>query len=209
MAYPITAPRLSTLSRFLVVGGSGVLVNTCALVLLHQLIGLPLVIASALSVELAIANNYAWNDRWTFGQTRLSLARFVKFNVASIAGLLLTTATAWLLVHQAGMNYLLANLVGISLAAMCNFVASARWTWRSQGQANRDAGAAALFAVDPQSTVMGLDGLRNTGEPESRTVDLADVAAASKWLEDEREISVGNPDSPVAHTHDRPTSLSI
>jgi dolichol-phosphate mannosyltransferase len=111
------------------VGGSGAIVNTCALFLLYQLIGLPLVVASALSVELAITNNYAWNDRWTFGRRRRSLARFLKFNVVSLAGLLLTTATAWLLVQQGGVNYLFANLAGIGLATMCNFVANVKWTW--------------------------------------------------------------------------------
>jgi dolichol-phosphate mannosyltransferase len=131
MALTTSPHSWSRLSRFVVVGGSGVLVNSCALFLLYQLVGLPLVVASALSVELAIAHNYVWNDGWTFGRTRRSLARFLKFNLVSLAGLLLTTTTAWLLVQQAGVNYLLANLAGIGLATMCNFVANAQWTWRA------------------------------------------------------------------------------
>jgi dolichol-phosphate mannosyltransferase len=119
-----------TLGRFLLVGASGVLVNSVALFVLYGKAGLPLLVASALSVELAIANNFVWNDWWTFGRTRRSLARFVKFNLASLVGLAVTTSTAWLLVQQAGVDYLLANLAGIGLATACNFLASVQWTWK-------------------------------------------------------------------------------
>jgi dolichol-phosphate mannosyltransferase len=125
------APRSwSTLSRFLLVGGSGVLVNSFALFVLYQLAGLPFVIASVLAVELAITNNFIWNDRWTFGRTRRSAWRFLKFNLVSLVGLVLTASTDWLLIQRTGMNYLMANLVGIALATICNFLANAHWTWR-------------------------------------------------------------------------------
>lgn len=119
-----------TFVRFLVVGGSGVLVNSAALFVLYQLLGLPLVSASALSVELAIASNFVWNDRWTFRSTRLCVSRFVKFNMVCLGSLVLTTATAWILVQQADINYLLANLVGIALAATFSFILNLAWTWR-------------------------------------------------------------------------------
>jgi dolichol-phosphate mannosyltransferase len=125
---------MRTLTRFLLVGGSGVVVNSVALFVLYGLAGLPLAVASALSVELAIANNFVWNDRWTFARARRSecraQTRFLKFNLVSLAGLAITTSTAWLLVQQSGVNYLLANLAGIALATTCNFLASVQWTWR-------------------------------------------------------------------------------
>lgn len=119
-----------TLTRFLLVGGSGVLVNSAMLFVLYQIVGLPLIFASALSIELAIANNFIWNDRWTFRRAGRSLSRFAKFNLVSLGGLVVTTGTAWLLVQTAEMNYLLANLAGISLAALCNYAANIAWTWR-------------------------------------------------------------------------------
>lgn len=120
-----------TLARFLVVGASGVVVNTVALYVLYQWAHLPLVVSTGLAVELAIASNFFWNDRWTFRQTgNYSLARFAGFNAVSLVGLLVTAATAWLLVQLAGMNYLVANLAGIGLATACNFMANVQWTWR-------------------------------------------------------------------------------
>jgi len=119
-----------TFVRFLLVGGSGVLVNSATLFVLYQLLGLPLLWASAMAVELAIASNFIWNDRWTFQRTSRSVSRFIKFNIVSLGGLVVTTATAWLLVQAADINYLVANLAGISLAAACNFAINLLWTWR-------------------------------------------------------------------------------
>lgn len=120
---------LSRLSRFLVVGVTGMLVNSLALFLLYQGARLPLVMASILSTEIAIVNNFWWNDRWTFGRPQLSVNRFVRFNLVSLAGLGITTGTLWLLVRHLGCYYLIANLVGIALATAWNFVANSLWTW--------------------------------------------------------------------------------
>jgi dolichol-phosphate mannosyltransferase len=105
------------------------LVNSLALLLLFQWVHLPLVIASVLSTEMAIVNNFCWNDRWTFGRTQLCIKRFAKFNLVSLAGLVITTGTLWLLVRHLGYYYLTANLLGIALATAWNFVANSLWTW--------------------------------------------------------------------------------
>ncbi len=119
----------SRVGRFLVIGGLGVAVNTVALFLLHQQVHLPLVLASALAVELAIGWNFIWNNRWTFGRRDLSLGRFARFNLVSLGGLAITTATVWALASQLGAHYLLANLVGIGLATAWNLTGSFVWTW--------------------------------------------------------------------------------
>ncbi len=106
------------LSKFLVVGGTGMLVSSLALLILFQWAHLPLVVASALATELAIVNNFCWNDHWTFGRTLVSLA-----------GLAITVCTLWILVNHLGLYYLAANLLGIALATAWNFAANSFWTW--------------------------------------------------------------------------------
>ena len=121
--------KLTRVSSFLLVGGSGVLDNSLALFLLFQWAHLPLLLASALSAELAIVNNFYWNDRWTFKCSQLSWHRFAQFNLVSLAGLLISTCTLWVLVQQLGLYYLAANLLGIALATAWNFVVNSFWTW--------------------------------------------------------------------------------
>lgn len=120
---------LRKLSKFLVVGGVGMGVNSAALFLLYQVLALPLVLASLLATELSIASNYYWNDRWTFGQRWPSWGRFGKFNLVALGGVLITTLTLWGLVTRLSMPYLLANLLGILLATSWNFIVNVFWTW--------------------------------------------------------------------------------
>ena len=119
--------------KFLLVGGLGVVINSLALLVLHQLIRFPLVVASLVAVELAIVNNFLWNDRWTFGRKQPSLRRFFQFNLVSFGGLVITTGTLWVLVTHLATPYLLANLVGIGLATCWNFGVNLLWTWGSVG----------------------------------------------------------------------------
>lgn len=105
------------------------LVNSIMLMLLFQWAHLPLVIASALSTEVAIINNFCWNDRWTFGRPHFSVSRFARFNLVSLAGLIITAGTLWFLVSHLGVYYLKANMLSIALTMLWNFVANLLWTW--------------------------------------------------------------------------------
>lgn len=115
--------------RFGIVGALGVVVNSSVLFLAHGVIGLPLLLASALAVEVAILHNFLWNERWTFGATDFSLVRLGKFNLTSLGGLVISLGVLYLLVACGRVHYLLANLVGIALATAWNFALSLFWTW--------------------------------------------------------------------------------
>lgn len=120
----------SRLAKFLVVGGTGVVLNNAALYAFYQLLRLPLVVASALAVMLAIGNNFIWNDRWTFkGPHAASVRRFLRFSLVSLASLAITTLSLYTLVTFLDVHYLVANLVGIALGTSSNFLGSLNWTW--------------------------------------------------------------------------------
>ena len=67
--------RKNWIIKFVIVGGSGAILNTTVLYALYRWLHLPLVAASALSVELAVMNNYLLHDRWTFGARARSIRR--------------------------------------------------------------------------------------------------------------------------------------
>jgi dolichol-phosphate mannosyltransferase len=123
---------LARIGKFFFVGGSGMLANTGVLVILYQHMHVALVVASAVATELAIANNFVWNNYWTFSRRTLSLRRFARFNVVSLGGQCITIVTLWVLVRHADVYYVVANIAGIGLAFTWNFVASVRWTWGAE-----------------------------------------------------------------------------
>ncbi|MEU9794135.1 GtrA family protein [Streptomyces sparsogenes] len=119
--------------RFAVVGVGGVLVNSAALFALYHWAHWPLLAASPVAVELAVVNNYVFNDRWTFAVSAPSFRRFLKFNVSVLGGLAVNVLAVWLL-ERWGFHLLLANCVGITAGFAANFVASAGWVWGRQGR---------------------------------------------------------------------------
>ena len=122
--------RLVRWLKFNFVGGIGIVVQLAALALFRSALHLNYLLATALAVETAVIHNFLWHERFTWkdrpSSHRLqSLTRFAKFNATngavSIAGNLLIMRA---LVGQFHMNYLLANLIAVTLCSLINFLLS-------------------------------------------------------------------------------------
>lgn len=120
---------LARLIRFGLVGLTGVAVNLAVVQVLFTHFHWPAFVASAFAVELSVINNFLWNNWWTFGQRTLSLFRFVRFNLACLGGLLITSGVFTVLVQHLAIHYLVADLIAIAAATGWNFLASTFWTW--------------------------------------------------------------------------------
>ncbi len=116
--------------KFNFVGGIGIVVQLAALALLRSVLHLNYLLATALAVETAVIHNFLWHERFTWKDRpsahRLqSLARFAKFNATngaiSILGNLLIMRA---LVGQFKMNYMIANLIAVTICSLINFLLS-------------------------------------------------------------------------------------
>ncbi|MBD1875271.1 glycosyltransferase [Nodosilinea sp. FACHB-131] len=125
--------------RFGVVGLSGVVVDMVILYLLHSTLGLPLTRSKIGASEVAIINNFIWNDAWTFADISMlqqgwsaRLKRFLKFNLVCLAGLVLNVLVLnviYNLVFDQRWPYL-ANLVAIAIVTFWNFWLNLKLSWR-------------------------------------------------------------------------------
>jgi len=125
--------------RFGVVGFSGVIVDMSVLYLLSDpsTLAWGLTRSKLVAAELAIINNFAWNDHWTFGdiarhQTgwRARLRRFGKFQTICLGGLVLNTVLLNVQFNLLGMNRYLANAVAIAIVTGWNFYLNYKLSWR-------------------------------------------------------------------------------
>jgi dolichol-phosphate mannosyltransferase len=103
--------------------------------ILKRFAGLPLLLSSAISIESSIISNFILNDRFTFRDRRLSgtrsfVQRLYKFNMVSLAGLVINIGLLWLLTNVFGTYYLLSNVIGIAVATLWNYLANRSWTWK-------------------------------------------------------------------------------
>lgn len=116
----------------MLVGLSGIAVNELSLYLLAGFVG-P-IIADILAIEISIIINFVFNEYWTFKNRKLSrntrsvLRRFYMHNAASFFGLTINFAV-FVLLSFAGMNILVANMVGIFVAFAVRYLLSSQVVW--------------------------------------------------------------------------------
>ena len=130
---------IARLFRFGIVGFSGVFVDMIILYLLSDptTLGLPLTRSKIIASELAIINNFLWNDFWTFGDIsshqpglRKRLERLLKFNVICLAGLILNVLMLNFLFNVFGINRYVANFIAIAAVTLWNFWLNLKLSWR-------------------------------------------------------------------------------
>ena len=134
--------RLSISARFIqfcLVGLTGVVVDMGFLYLLSDpnTLGLPLTRSKIIAAELAILNNFLWNDFWTFGDIsrrqpgkRQRLKRFIKFNIICLVGLVLNVLLLNIFFNVFRLNRYVANLLAIALVTLWNFWFNLKLSWR-------------------------------------------------------------------------------
>lgn len=125
--------------RFGLVGLSGVFVDMTILYLLSDpnTLALPLTRSKIIAGEIAILNNFLWNDAWTFADVAMQqkglkqrLKRFLKFNIICLAGLAINVLVLNLVFNFVISNRYIANLIAIAVATVWNFWVNLKLSWR-------------------------------------------------------------------------------
>ena len=120
--------------KFGLVGISGIVVNMGVLWYLTEFVGFYYLVSSLFAIELAILNNFVWNDLWTFKEGashKLSSRwhRLISFHVVSAGGLVINMGILYLLTSVGGVYYLISNIIGILVGFGWNFMVNRRVTW--------------------------------------------------------------------------------
>jgi dolichol-phosphate mannosyltransferase len=147
------------LGRFLIVGGSGTVVNMAIFVACTDLVAVNYLVASVLAFLCAVTWNYYWNRRWTFraaGQPGAA-RQYVRFVAASVASLGINLAVLYGLVRW-GLNAKLGQLGGIAAGTLSNFVANRCWVFASRRHSRSR-------PVAPQRRDAPAGGAFSNGEP--------------------------------------------
>jgi dolichol-phosphate mannosyltransferase len=132
--------------QFCLVGLTGVLVDLLVFYLLRTVLGLGLTRSGIISAEVAIFNNFLWNDLWTFAhisrrQTGITrrIKRFLKFNLVCLSGVILQVLIINIIFNFFNLNDelkslmridILAKLIAIFLVTFWNFWLNSKLNWR-------------------------------------------------------------------------------
>jgi dolichol-phosphate mannosyltransferase len=127
--------ELARFFKFCLVGLSGVGVNLGLYTLLTRLGGIHEDLSVAISVETSIITNFLLNNYFTFrGRSEPGIkpffARLLKFNLFSLAGLAINYGVFKLFFNVFGLYDILAEVIGIAVATLWNYLLNTWWTWR-------------------------------------------------------------------------------
>jgi dolichol-phosphate mannosyltransferase len=138
--------RSAVFIRFCLVGLTGVVVDLGIFYILRKVVGLGLTRSAILSAEVAIFNNFLWNDLWTFADIsrrqvghRQRIKRFLKFNLVCLSGLVLQTLIVNIIYNFFRLNEglekivpidIVAKLIAIILVTFWNFWFNMKLSWR-------------------------------------------------------------------------------
>jgi dolichol-phosphate mannosyltransferase len=122
--------------KFGVVGLSGVFVDMTIMYLMGS-IGWGLTSSKLVAGEVAVVNNFIWNDAWTFRDAsrsqkgwRKRMRRFLKFNIVCLLGLGLSVGIINLVFNYVIHDRFVANFIAIGVTTMWNFWINSKLSWR-------------------------------------------------------------------------------
>ncbi|MCB5247300.1 MAG: GtrA family protein [Candidatus Cloacimonetes bacterium] len=118
------------LLSFHLIAWVGTLVNLAVLWLTHGVLKIPLLIAGAIAIEIAIIHNFTghyfitWKDR-VKRTPRNYLLLLLKYNLVTASiDFVVNLGILWLLTHFLGVHYLIANIAGQVLGPLFKLVAN-------------------------------------------------------------------------------------
>ncbi len=126
--------NLEDFMKYSLVGVSGVFVNLGLYLFLTRYYEISEVVAPLIAIESALISNFILNNFWTFGK-RITHSRirvkFIKFHLVSGLSALINYSVFLTLFLVFGLFDILANLIGIGLAAIVNYLINSNWTWKN------------------------------------------------------------------------------
>ena len=129
--------------RFLIVGGTGTVLNMIVFTVCTDAIGLYYMLASVIAFMCAVTSNYYWNRRWTFKWSgrRGVATQYVQFVTVALLALGVNAAILRLAVESAGLNPKIGQLAGIAAGTLSNFAGYKLWVFAPHGSRDGSTGS--------------------------------------------------------------------
>ena len=123
--------------KFGIVGTSGIAVNTAVLWFLKGQLGVPLEIAPIFAIGAAVFSNFMLNNYWTWNENKAIrkhsfFHRLWRYYLSASLGALINYVVLLSLTNLLDIHYLIANLAGIFLGMVSNFLLGEFWVFKSE-----------------------------------------------------------------------------
>ncbi|MGW0941932.1 GtrA family protein [Streptomyces sp. NPDC002623] len=120
---------LRQLITYALVGGSGVLLDMGAFLLLYNVAGMHEQVANVLSTSLGITNNFVLNALFTFDKRDRLLMRYLRFYAVGLTGIGLTFVLFAVFSRGLGVDPNLVKAGSLPLVLALQFVLNRKWSF--------------------------------------------------------------------------------
>ena len=134
VAGPVRSSSVSVAVQFVkfgIVGVSNTLITFAVYTLLLKGFGVWYLAASAIGFVVGAVNGFLWNRRWTFRGHVGDALTPVRWGIVQGCGLGLNLGLLYVLVHDAGLDKLLAQAFATVVVTVLTFIANRAWTFRA------------------------------------------------------------------------------
>lgn len=126
----VNAPVLVQFIKFGIVGVSNTLLTLVVYTVLLKGFGVWYLAASAIGFIAGAINGFLLNRRWTFRDHVGDAFTPVRWGIVQTAGLVLDELMLYVLVHDAKLDKLLAQVCATALVTVTTFFVNRAWTFR-------------------------------------------------------------------------------
>ena len=116
--------------KFGIIGVSNTLIAFAVYTLLLKGFGVWYLAASAIGFVVGAVNGFLWNRRWTFRGHVGDALTPVRWGVVQGCGLGVNLGLLYVLVHDAGLDKLLAQAFATIVVTVLTFIVNRAWTFR-------------------------------------------------------------------------------
>jgi len=116
--------------KFGIVGVSNTLLTLLVYTLLLKVFGVWYLAASAIGFVVGATNGFLLNRRWTFREHVGDSLTPVRWAVVQACGLAVDELLLYVLVHDAHLDKVLAQVGATAVVTVCTFFANRAWTFR-------------------------------------------------------------------------------
>ena len=126
--------------RFIIVGGIGFLINQFFLYIFYHILHMPIVLATAISAELALLGTFVGNNFWAFTHHQhISIKKkLIKFNISGTGGVIINISIVSLLVLYAHLYSPIALTIGSMVGLVWNYTLYKRFVFKAHPTDSKD-----------------------------------------------------------------------
>src|SRR5690349_1074918 len=121
--------------KFLLVGLTGLVVNSAALYAFTELAGINYIISAAIATQVSTLWNFGLTETWVFGKRQTErpfLQRLVSFLLINNLLLILRGPIITWMVGRLGVHYLISNLVSLFVMTLLRYLLADKWIWNHE-----------------------------------------------------------------------------